>query len=144
VVRGSILSRRLLRILEQRGENVRALRRMESGLRAALKPKGPLGQLLFDRLWASYLRLILVAHLEEAGLAPQGSASKTSVSVPSLREGAVPILVLPSNDEQFEQDQEETFSSEVFRRLALVSRYDRAAGREMYRTLDRLLIMRDI
>jgi hypothetical protein len=117
---------------------------MESELRAALKPQGALGRLLFDRFWASILRLILVAHLEEAAFAPQGSASRASVSVPSLREGAVPILVLPPEDERSEHDQEErNLGSEVFRRLALVSRYDRAAGREMYRTLDRLLVMGD-
>jgi hypothetical protein len=52
--------------------------------------------------------------------------------------------VLPPEDERSEHDQEErNLGSEVFRRLALVSRYDRAAGREMYRTLDRLLVMGD-
>jgi hypothetical protein len=31
----------------------------------------------------------------------------------------------------------------MFRRLALIARYDRAAGKEMYRTLGLLMLMRD-
>jgi hypothetical protein len=143
-VRGSVLSRGLLHTLQRLGENVRTLRRMESGLRADLKPKGALGRLIFDQFWASVLRLILVARLEEAGLAPQGSTSKTSVSVPFLREEAVPTLVLPTEGEQFEHDQEErNFDSDVFRRLALLSTYYRAASREMHRAHDLLELMRD-
>ena len=34
------------------------------------------------------------------------------------------------------------FDSDVFRRLALIARYDRSAAREMYRTMSLLLIMR--
>ncbi len=116
---------------------------MENGLRAALKPKGALGQLLFDRFWASVLRLILVARLEEAGLAPRGSTSRTSISVPSLIERVVPTLVFPTGAEKLEHDQEErNFDPDVFPRLALFARYDRSAAREMYRTMSLLLIMR--
>jgi hypothetical protein len=143
-VRGSVLSRGLLHSLQRLGENVRTLRRMESGLRADLKPKGALGQLIFDQFWASVLRLILVARLEEAGLTPQGSTSKTSVSVPFLTEGAVPTLVVPTEDEKFEHDQEErNFGLDVFRRLALLSPYCRAASREMRLARNLLELMRD-
>src|SRR4029077_2416608 len=85
-VRGSVLSRSLIQTLERLGENVRALKSIEAELRATLKPRGALGRLFFDRFWASILRLILAARLEEGGLAPQGTAAKNSASVPSLRE----------------------------------------------------------
>ncbi len=121
VVRGSVLSRSLIQTLERLGENVRALKRMESELRATLKPLGALGRLIFDRFWASILRLILVSRLEENGLAPQGITAKNSASVPSLREGALPILVLPGDGDGSREDPERTivFDSDVFRRLAL-------------------------
>jgi hypothetical protein len=143
-VRGSVLSRGLLHILQRHGENVRTLRRFERGLRADLKPKGALGQLLFDQFWAGVLRLILVERLEGAGLAPQSSASQTSVSVPILREEAFPTLVLPSEGEKFEHEQEERdFDLDVFRRLALVSPYLCTASREMHRALKLLRLMKD-
>jgi hypothetical protein len=143
-VRGSVLSRILIQTLERHGENVRMLRRMENELRATLKPKGALGRLFFDRFWASILRLILAARLEEGGLARQKIAGKNSAPVPSLREGVLPILVVPEGGDISIDDPEKptVFDSEVFRRLALVARYDRSAAREMYRTMSLLLIMR--
>lgn len=142
-VRGSVLSRGLIQALERHGENVRALKKMENELRATFKPRGPLGR-LFDRFWASILRLILVARLEEKGLAPKRIAGKDSASVPSLREGVLPILVVPeAGDISIDDPGKATvFDSEVFRRLALVTRYDRSAAREVYRTMSLLLIMR--
>ncbi len=143
-VRGSVLSRSLLQTLERHGENVRALKKIESELRATLKPKGALGRLFFDRFWASILRLILAARLEEGGLEGQGIAGKNSASLPSLREGVFPILVVPEGGDTSIDDPEKpiVFDSEVFRRLALAARYDRSAAREMYRTMSLLLIMR--
>jgi hypothetical protein len=139
-VHGSVLSRSLIRTLERLGENVRALRKIENELRATLKPRGALGRLFFDRFWASVLRLILVARLEEGGLASGG----TTASVPSLREGDLPILVLPGSADGSMDDpgKKVVFDDEAFRRLALVARYDRSAAREMYRTMSLLLIMR--
>lgn len=143
-VRGSVLSRSLIQTLERLGENVRALRKIESELRASLKPRGALGRLLFDRFWASILRLILAARIEEGGLTPQETTAKNSPFVPSLREGDLPILVLPGSGDGPIDDPEKTivFHSDVFQRLALVARYDRSAAREMYRMLSLLLIMR--
>src|ERR1700686_1856811 len=99
---------------------------MESELRATLKPQGALGRLFFDRFWASILRLILVARLEEGGLAPQGTTAKNSSSAPSLREGDLPILVLPGSGDGAMDQPEKTiaFDSDVFGRLALITRYD--------------------
>jgi hypothetical protein len=143
-MRGSVLSRSLIHTLERHGENVRALRKIERELLAALKPRGALGRLLFDRFWASILRLILAARLEESALAPQGSTAKNSASVSSLREGVLPILIVPEGGNIPIDDAEKptVFDSEVFQRLALIARYDRSAAREMYRMLSLLLIMR--
>jgi hypothetical protein len=143
VVHSSVLSRSLIQTLERRGENVRALRKIESELRAALKPQGALGRLLFDRFWASVLRLILVARLEEDGLAPQGIASKDTATVPSLREGRLPVLVVPEDGDGSNDGPDETLASdsELFRRLSLIARYDRSAAREMYRAMSLLLTM---
>ncbi len=37
----------------------------------------------------------------------------------------------------------EALEPDMFRRLALIARYDRAASREMYRTLGLLMLLRD-
>jgi hypothetical protein len=65
--------------------------------------------------------------------------------VSSLREGVLPILVVPEDGDTSIDDPEKptVFDSEAFRRLTLVARYDRSAAREMYRTMSLLLIMRN-
>ena len=144
VVGGTVLSRSLLQTLEKRGENIRTLRRMEKELRTTLKPEGALGRLFFDRFWSSVLRLILVARLEEGGLSSQKVAPKNIPSGPSLREGRLPVLVVPEDGAAPGADLQKNLdpNSDALRRLHLVSRYDRSAAREMYRTMSFLLIMR--
>ena len=117
----------------------------EGGSADRVKAEGPLGNLFFDRFWCCVLRLILVGHLEETGLAPGRTASQNSPLVPALHEGALPSLVLPAGSGDLTGDHKslELLDADVLRRLALVSRYDRAAGREMYRTLALLLLMQD-
>lgn len=143
-VRSSAMHRGLLESLRRFGENPKALRRMETELRAALRPIGPIGNLLFARFWSSVLRLILVQRLEQAELATKGSSSNCSIRVPSLRESSIPILVLPPEhgDSPSDVGASESLEPELFSRLALIARYDRAASREMYRTLGLLLLMR--
>lgn len=142
-VRNSVLNRGLLESLRRYGENPKVLRRMETELRAALRPTGPIGNLLFGRFWACVLRLILVARLEGTGLAPR-NPSKNLAAVPSLREGALPILVTPEPENLCAvAENAEAVDPDVFHRLALIARYDRAASREMYKTLGLLLLMRD-
>jgi hypothetical protein len=144
-VRDSALSRGLLETLCQHGENRRSLRRMEAGLRADLKPSGPLGKLLFDRFWSCVLRLIFVSHLEGKELFTNTVSSKSSVAVPYLRDGPVPILVTQTEDNNASSEPRESdaIEQDLFHRLALVARYDRSASREMYRTLGYLLVMRE-
>jgi hypothetical protein len=143
--RDSVLSRGLLETLTRYGENPRKLRRMEAELRTVLRPAGALGSLLFDRFWSCVLRLILVALLEETGLAPRRNASKRPMAVPSLHEGSMPVLLTGEEHEDLTAvaGTVEALEPDMFRRLALIARYDRAASREMYRTLGLLIVMRD-
>ena len=144
-VRDSVLSRGLLETLTRYGENPRKLRGMEAELRTVLKPEGPLGKLLFGRFWSCVLRLILLSRLEEIGLAPRSNSSKRPMAVPSLREGSMPILLTAEEQEDLApvSGTVEALEPDMFRRLALIARYDRAASKEMYRTLGLLMLMRD-
>jgi hypothetical protein len=144
-VRDSVLSRGLLETLTRYGENPRKLRRMEVELRTVLRPAGPLGNLLFGRFWSCVLRLILVALLEETGLAPRRNASKRPMAVPLLREGSMPVLLTEEEHQDLTavSGTVEALEPDMFRRLALIARYDRAASKEMYRTLGLLMLMRD-
>ena len=118
---------------------------MEAELRAELKPTGPLGNLLFSRLWSCVLRLILVSRLEDIGLIMKAAPSEGGAAIARLQEGSVPILVTPSEDNEVSGGPQklEPFDQDLFHRLALIARYDRSASREMYRTLAFLLVMRD-
>lgn len=116
VTRHAILSRFPLEALAALGENTRQLRKLEKKFRAELKPSGVVGELLFDRMWSSYLRCLLVARAEAVALAPTEH-----------------LLTL---------DLEPQLSTEL-RHLALVHRYDAHFSREMYRGLGMLLLLRD-
>jgi hypothetical protein len=121
------------------------LSRCLSELRAVLKPKGPVGNLFFGRFFSCVLRLILIARLEQIGLAPRSNASKKQITVPSLREGSMPVLLTAEEHEDSTavSGTIEALEPDMYRRLALIARYDRAASREMYRTLGLLILMRD-
>src|SRR5450631_3662239 len=51
-----LLSRDILRALVRSGESLRNLRRYEKKFRTFFKPRGTLGELIFDRWWSCYLR----------------------------------------------------------------------------------------
>jgi hypothetical protein len=137
VTRCGILSRVPLQALARLGENVRQLRRLEAKWRAELRPSGVIGSTLFDRLWSSYLRCLLASHAEAMAIAPEEQQTETATT-PTLMRKELPTLVwtdqLPAK---------EKLSSELFRHLALVQRYDAHFSREMYRSLGMLLVLRD-
>jgi len=118
---------------------------MAAQLRAELKPKGALSNLLFDRFWSCVLRLILIARLEETGLASRQNAPETNAVVPSLCEASMPILLTVDEhqDSAAVSGTVEALEPDMFHRLALLTRYDRSASKEMYRTLGLLLLLRD-
>jgi hypothetical protein len=121
VTRHAILSRFPLEALAALGENTRQLRRLEKKFRTELKPSCAVGELLFDRMWSSYLRCLLVARAETMALA-------STEHQPAL--------------DMFVSTDKEKLSTEL-RHLALVHRYDAHFSREMYRGLGMLLLLRD-
>jgi hypothetical protein len=137
VTRNAILSRFPLQALALLGENVRQLRRLEAKLRAKLKPSDAVRSMLFDRMWSSYLRCLLAARAEAMALAPREQEQDLTASTPTLRERELPTLVWTG------QDAEKKLSSELFKQLALLQRYDTHFSREMYRALGMLLVLRD-
>jgi len=81
--------------------------------------------------------------MEGDGLSQEGGVSQASDSSPFLQEGPLPILVEPTQNQNLADDQvKQALAPDVFRRLALIARYDRAASRELYRTLGLLVMMR--
>ena len=58
-IRHGILSREVLNVLVQMGENRRSLRQLEKEVRAALRPSNPVGNLLFDRFWVTSEGLVI-------------------------------------------------------------------------------------
>jgi hypothetical protein len=68
-------SRRLYEALATRGENVRELRRIELALRKELQPSGVLSQVFFDRMWACFLRCLLITIAEKDLFADENLAA---------------------------------------------------------------------
>ena len=134
-MRHAVLSRYPLEALARFGENIRPLRNLERTLRTELKPSGVVGAILFDRLWSSYLRCLLAARAEAVMLTPTDRRAEVPGRAAAIREDELPTLI--SNDHS---PVNEVFSTDLFRQLALVERYDRHFSREMYRALTMLLV----
>lgn len=143
-VRHGVLSREIMAALVRLGGNAKTYRRLERQFRAALQPSGPWGELFFDRFWSSYLRLMLIGQLESTLLTREprrdGGEEKGATLVP----GEQPMLVLPSSNGGGEKSQLPfgELPPELLRQLVLAQRYDTHYGREMYRALAILLLLR--
>lgn len=141
--RHGILARNILSALGEMGENLRSLRRIEREFRATLRPRAPLGNLLFDRFWSSYLRLALASRLEANLFTDTKKGSASPPSSPSITIGEKPTLIFASRTESPSGENVKVFlPSSLCQQLALVQRYDRHQSREMYRALALLLLMR--
>jgi hypothetical protein len=141
--RYGLLSRDIVRALVRSGESLRSIRRYEKKFRAVFKPRGTLGELIFDRAWSSYLRLQLLAKLEARVLTSDHPNRRPHI-LSELREGNLPTLVTESDLNEFEIAQ--TFDTDIseglFRELALAQRYDSHYAREATRMFGLLLVMR--
>lgn len=141
--RNSVLSRGLLEALRHHGQNIRQLRDMERALRSTLRPHGPLGELFFGRFWISILRLILASLLEEKGLTQKSAQSPRKLGIPELHNEFEPVLIIPEKEDDLSgQTGAPLFDAELVHQLSLIARYNRAASREMYRSLSLLLVLR--
>jgi hypothetical protein len=134
--RHGILSRNALEALVARGENIREFRKIEKLLRAELKPQGPLGELLFDRMWSSYLRCLLIGRTETNLF--HGDDAPDSEPLPQLKAGDLPTLVWPEPGMS-----RVDFSPGLAKGLETVLRYDAHFSREFYRAVGLLLSMQD-
>lgn len=137
-VRHAVLSRFPLQALARLGENTRSLRRMEKALRTELKPAGMLENMLFDRLWSCYLRLLLAARAEGTALSLPRGAEDATMQAPDLVKGELPALVWRTRE-----NANGNLLPDLFQQLSLAQRYDAHFSREMLRYLGFLLLLRN-
>lgn len=125
-----ILSRPLLEALSRRGENIRQLRQIERLLREELQPVGVLAELLFDRMWSSFLRCLLISRTEARVLTSDGPPMSLSFipNLPKLPESSFSL-----DDVSFVRLQH----------VPLIQRYDAHFSRDFYRTAGLLMAMRE-
>jgi hypothetical protein len=136
-----VLSRHPLQALVKLGENPKRLRQIESKFHAELQPSGAVGNMLFDKMFSSYLRSILAAKLEARALAsidrqtPKAGRQQTHISAAEEQ----PALVI---EDMAEQDLQ-TVPDDLYSQLALVQKYDGHYSREMFRSLGLLLALKN-
>jgi hypothetical protein len=121
----------LLEGLARRGENIRQLREFERALRKDLQPDGVSAELLFDRMWSSFLRLLHIVRSEARVLTADRAPTYMEIEIPGL-----PKLDKPS----FSFDD---LSLTRLQYLALVQRYDSHFSRDFFRAMGLLVAMRD-
>jgi hypothetical protein len=139
-VRHAVLSRYPLEALRHLGEDTKSLRRLERRFRAELKPQGAIAEVVFDRFWSSYLRCLLAARTEANVFLRQGQDSNQGKTKPCLLDGHFPTLVVDQSAGAVLTPA--PLGAETLHELALVQRYDRHFGKEMYVTLALLLVLR--
>jgi hypothetical protein len=135
-----VLSRHPLQALVKLDENPKRLRQIESNFHAELQPSGPVGNMLFDKMFSSYLRSILAAKLEARALAsidrqtPKAGRRQAHISAEEQ-----PALVI---EDMAEQDLQ-TVPDDLYSQLALVQKYDGHYSCEMFRSLGLLLALKN-
>jgi hypothetical protein len=135
--RNGLLSKHPLQVLARKGENIRDICRQERELRAELRPQGALGKILFDRLWSSYLRCLLIDRTEAELLSPDEQHSTRSTPLPTLRVDYVPTLVYENVVAP------DGICAEILKYLAITQRYDAHYSNDFYRNLGQLLAHRN-
>lgn len=130
-----VLSRNPLEALIRLGENPRHLRKIKRMLRAELKPVGIVGEILFDRVWSSYLRCLLIARVEVHLFMPVDRGD--SGRMPELKKMELPTLVFPEPGAPIYG-----FSDDLMKNLETALRYDAHYAREFYRAVGLLISLR--
>jgi hypothetical protein len=139
--RHNMLSRPLLEALSRLGESARALRSLERDFRKALKPNGVVANVMFDRMWLSYLRLLLIARTEANVVTPAEASPERERSTATILEKDVPILVLAGRSDGPRISQ--PFLAQLEQNLTAIGKYDKHVAREFFRALAFLLLLRD-
>jgi hypothetical protein len=135
--RNGLLSKHPLQALARRGENIREICKQERSLSQLLQPPGPLGKILFDRFWSSFLRCLLIDCVEAELLGSGQRQGVTVREIPRLLIEKMPTLAYGSIDDRDNAD------AEVVKYLALTQRYDAHYSGEFYRTLGLLLALKN-
>jgi hypothetical protein len=123
----------LRRKIASRGENVRELRLIERSLRSELQPRGTLGDILFDRAWACYLRCLLIAIAEKSLFAVENRPKDFEER---LRRANKMALATGWADAEVNR------SFDLLKDLSILQRYDSHYWREFCRALDMLFAER--
>ena len=139
-VRHGVLARYPLEALRRLGEDGKALRRLERRFREELKPGGVLGEMFFDKFWSSFLRCLLAARTEANAFVPRAQSQHGQTATSTIVGEELPILVV--SEKQGLGAAGESLPPDVLRELALVQRYDAHFGKEAYKALALLLILR--
>jgi len=136
-MRHGVLSRHPLDALRRLGEDVKALRRLEKRLWAALKPEGVVKQFIFDRFWSSHLRSLLAVRIEAMVIATLAQPADQPIGGPSLVERETPTLVY-SEANDYRSLGGDHFAL-ALENLSLIQRYDAHVCKEEFRALALLL-----
>jgi hypothetical protein len=137
----SMLSRPLLEALSRVGESTRALRSLEGDFREALKPHGVIANVMFDRMWHCYLRLLLIARTEGNAVRPAEESADNDGATSRILERDVPILMVTKTLDGQRISQPSV--SQLEQHLTAIGRYDKHVAREFFRALGFLLVLRD-
>jgi hypothetical protein len=122
-------SRRLYEALAKRGENVRELRRIELALRKELQIKGIFAEIFFDRMWACFLRCLLIT-IAEKDLFAEGNLAANFEE--RLKQANTLVLATGSSKD----------GGGLLNGLSVLQRYDAHNWREFNKALGMLLELR--
>jgi hypothetical protein len=134
--RHGVLSSHPREALIKAGANRRELQRIERSLREELRPKGIIGQILFDRLLSCLWRCSLIALKEKNVFAAENRPCNFKERLEQADQSlALRILNINSNisDNQ---------PIDLLKNLSITQRYDAHFFREFSRALDMLLALR--
>lgn len=138
--RHGILSKNSFQALVNLGENPRTLRQIERGFREEVRPRGPVANMLFDRMFCAYLSSVLAKKLEARALSSIDQPVSQGV-VPSARisieEQPTVIFGGVTNGDL------QTVPVDLCSQLALVQKYDGHYSREMIRYLGLLIALKN-
>jgi hypothetical protein len=136
-----MLSRPLLEALSRVGESTRALRSLEHDFREALNPCGVIANVMFDRMWHCYLRLLLIARTEANAVRPAEESADNDGAASRILEKDVPVLMVTKTVDGQRISQPSLGQLEQY--LTAIGRYDKHVAREFFRALGFLLVLRD-
>jgi hypothetical protein len=137
--RHGILSRYPLQILIDQGESKRRLLQIEKNFISDLAPTGTIGNAIFDRMFSSYLRVMLAGKMESRTMIVVDSPARPDgMQVAGISAQELPTLIFSADPRGDLQN----LSPESWSQIALVQKYDSYYSREFFRCLGLLLVLK--